>query len=96
MASTLVTGPVNNINNEPFANKWIRFTLGQLGTDATAGVAIAQSSDSVQTDAAGDFNIAIWDNGESGKRSILEIKVKVADLNTSSSHKEPRLSQFGT
>jgi len=39
MAQTTITGPINNVNNDPFANKWIKFTLGQLGTDETAGVA---------------------------------------------------------
>ena len=76
MASCTITGPINNVNNQPFANKWIKFTLGQVGTDATAGVTVAQSSDSVQTDASGDFTIDIWDNGESGVESILEIKVE--------------------
>lgn len=76
MASCTITGPINNVNNQPFANKWIKFTLGQLGTDGTAGVTVAQSSKSVQTDASGDFSIDIWDNGESGVESILEIKVE--------------------
>lgn len=76
MAQTTITGPINNVNNDPFANKWIKFTLGQLGTDATAGVTVAQSSDSVQTDASGDFTIDIWDNGESGVESILEVKIE--------------------
>jgi hypothetical protein len=76
MAATTITGPINQVNNEPFANKWIKFTLGQLGTDATAGVTVAQSSDSVQTDASGDFTIDIWDNGESGVESILEVKIE--------------------
>jgi len=76
MAATTITGPINNVNNEPFANKWIKFTLGQLGTDATAGVTVAQSSDSVQTDASGDFSVDIWDNGESGTTSVLEIKIE--------------------
>ena len=76
MASCTITGPINNVNNQPFANKWIKFTLGQVGTDGTAGVTVAQSSDSVQTDASGDFTIDIWDNGESGKLSILEIKIE--------------------
>ena len=76
MAQTTITGPVNDVNNGPFANKWIKFTLGQLGTDGTAGVTVAQSSDSVKTDASGDFTVDIWDNGESGKKSILEIKIE--------------------
>jgi len=76
MAATTITGPINNVNNDPFANKWVKFTLGQMGTDATAGALIAQSSDSVQTDASGDFTIDIWDNGESGVESILEVKVE--------------------
>jgi hypothetical protein len=76
MAATTITGPINQVNNEPFANKWIKFTLGQVGTDATAGVTVAQSSDSVQTDASGDFTIDIWDNGESGVESILEVKIE--------------------
>ena len=76
MASCNITGPINNVNNQPFANKWIKFTLGQVGTDGTAGVTVAQSSDSVQTDANGDFSIDIWDNGESGKLSVLEIKIE--------------------
>jgi hypothetical protein len=75
MATTTITGTINGVNNSAIANKWITFRLVQLGTDATATATVAQSVDSVQTDANGDFSIDVWNNGDSGKKSILEITV---------------------
>jgi hypothetical protein len=75
MATTTITGPVYQINNDPLANKWIKFRLTSIGTDSAATRAIAQSVDSVQTDANGDFSINIWDNGDSGTESLLGITV---------------------
>jgi hypothetical protein len=75
MATTTITGTINGVNNSVIANKWITFRLVQLGTDATATATVAQSVDSVQTDANGDFSIDVWNNGDSGKKSILEITV---------------------
>lgn len=75
MATTTITGPVNNINNDPFANKWIYFRLKQIGTDSAATAVVAQDRDSVQTDASGEFSIDVWDNGDSGVTSILEITI---------------------
>jgi hypothetical protein len=75
MATTTITGTINGVNNAAIANKWITFRLVQLGTDATATATVAQSVDSVQTDANGDFSIDVWNNGDSGKKSILEITV---------------------
>lgn len=75
MATTTITGPVYQINNDPLANKWIKFRLTSIGTDSVATRAIAQSVDSVQTDANGDFSIDIWDNGDSGTESLLGITV---------------------
>ena len=75
MATTTITGTINGVNNAAIANKWITFRLVQLGTDATATATVAQSVDSVQTDASGDFSIDVWNNGDSGKKSILEITV---------------------
>ena len=75
MATCTITGPLHDINNNVLPNKWIYFTLLQLGTDGTAGVTVPQSSDSVQTDANGDFTIDVWDNGESGVESLLSIRV---------------------
>lgn len=75
MATTTITGTINGVNNAAIANKWITFRLVQLGTDATATATVAQSVDSVQTDANGNFSIDVWNNGDSGKKSILEITV---------------------
>jgi len=75
MATTTITGTINGVNNAAIANKWITFRLVQLGTDATATATVAQSVDSVQTDANGDFSIDVWNNGNSGKPSVLEITV---------------------
>ena len=75
MATTTITGTINGVNNTALANKWITFRLVQLGTDSAATATVAQSVDSVQTDANGDFSIDVWNNGDSGKKSILEITV---------------------
>jgi len=76
MSTTTITGTINGVNNTALANKWITFRLVQLGTDSVASVTVAQSVDSVQTDANGSFSIDIWNNGESGKKSILEITIE--------------------
>jgi len=76
MATTTVTGTIHGVNNTALANKWISFRLVQLGTDAVATATVAQSVDSVQTDANGDFSVGIWNNGDSGKTSVLEIAIQ--------------------
>jgi hypothetical protein len=76
MATTTVTGTIHGVNNTALANKWISFRLVQLGTDAVATATVAQSIDSVQTDANGDFSVGIWNNGDSGKTSVLEIAIQ--------------------
>lgn len=75
MSTTTITGTINGVNNTALANKWITFRLVQLGTDSAATATVAQSVDSVQTDANGDFSIDVWTNGDSGKTSVLEITV---------------------
>ena len=75
MATTTITGTINGVNNTALANKWITFRLVQLGTDSVATATVAQSVDSVQTDANGDFSIDVWNNGDSGKTSVLEITI---------------------
>jgi len=75
MATTTITGTINGVNNTALANKWITFRLVQLGTDSVATATVAQSVDSVQTDANGDFSIDVWNNGDSGKPSVLEITI---------------------
>ena len=75
MATTTITGTINGVNNAALANKWITFRLVQLGTDSVATATVAQSVDSVQTDANGDFSIDVWNNGDSGKPSVLEITI---------------------
>ena len=75
MATTTITGTINGVNNTALANKWITFRLVQLGTDSAATATVAQSVESVQTDANGDFSVGIWNNGDSGKTSVLEITV---------------------
>jgi len=76
MSTTTITGTINGVNNTALANKWITFRLVQLGTDSAATTTVAQSVDSVQTDANGDFSIDIWNNGDSGKESALEITIE--------------------
>ena len=75
MATITITGTINGVNNTALANKWITFRLVQLGTDSVATATVAQSVDSVQTDANGDFSIDVWNNGDSGKTSVLEITI---------------------
>jgi len=75
MSTTTITGTINGVNNTALANKWITFRLVQLGTDSGSTATVAQSVDSVQTDANGDFSIDVWNNGDSGKTSVLEITV---------------------
>jgi hypothetical protein len=76
MATTTITGTINGVNNAALANTWITFRLVQLGTDSGATATVAQSVDSVQTDANGDFSIDVWNNGDSGKKSVLEITIE--------------------
>jgi predicted secreted protein len=75
MSTTTITGTIHGVNNAALAKKWISFRLVQLGTDSAATVTVAQSSDSVQTDSSGNFSIDIWDNGASGKQSVLEVTI---------------------
>ena len=75
MSTTTISGTINGVNNTALANKWITFRLVQLGTDSGATATVAQSVDSVQTDANGDFSIDVWNNGDSGKPSVLEITI---------------------
>ena len=75
MSTTTISGSINGVNNTALANKWITFRLVQLGTDSGATATVAQSVDSVQTDANGDFSINVWNNGDSGKTSVLEITI---------------------
>ena len=75
MSTTTITGTINGVNNVALANKWITLRLVQLGTDSVATATVAQSVDSVQTDANGDFSIGVWNNGDSGKTSVLEITI---------------------
>ena len=75
MATTTITGTINGVNNTALANKWITFRLVQLGTDSVAQTTVVQSIDSIQTDSNGGFSIDVWNNGDSGKKSILEITV---------------------
>ena len=75
MSTTTITGTINGVNNVALANKWITLRLVQLGTDSVATATVAQSVDSVQTDANGDFSIDVWNNGDSGKTSVLEITI---------------------
>ena len=79
MSTTTITGTIHGVNNTALANKWINFRLAQLGTDAVASVTVAESVDSVQTDANGNFSIDVWNNGDSGTISLLEIAVEGSD-----------------
>ena len=79
MSTTTITGTIHGVNNAALANKWINFRLAQLGTDAVASVTVAESVDSVQTDANGNFSIDVWNNGDSGTTSLLEIAVEGSD-----------------
>ena len=75
MSTTTVTGTINGVNNTALANKWITFRLLQLGTDSGSTATVAQSVDSIKTDTNGNFSIDLWNNGSSGKKSVLEIIV---------------------
>jgi len=75
MSTTTVTGTINGVNNTALANKWITFRLLQLGTDSGSTATVAQSVDSIKTDTNGNFSIELWNNGSSGKRSVLQITV---------------------
>ena len=79
MSTTTITGTIHGVNNAALANKWINFRLAHLGTDAVASVTVAESVDSVQTDASGNFSIDVWNNGDSGTKSLLEIAVEGSD-----------------
>lgn len=73
MGETIVTGTILGVDNQPQVGVYVTFRLKSTGTDSVATSTINQDSISVITDASGQFSTTLWDNGDSGVTSILEI-----------------------
>lgn len=73
MGATTVTGTILGVDNQPQVGVYVTFRLKSTGTDSVATSTINQDSISVITDASGQFSTTLWDNGDSGVTSILEI-----------------------
>ena len=75
MSSTTVTGTIHGVDNQPLVNKYIYFRLKSVGTDSGDSIVIDRDRISAITDQSGQFSVVLWDNGESGVESLIEIKL---------------------
>lgn len=76
MGATIVTGTILGVDNAPQVGVYVTFRLKGVGTDSVATSTIDQDSiSSPATDSNGDFSVTLWDNGDSGIESILEIRM---------------------
>ena len=74
MGATTVTGTILGVDNAPQVGVYVKFRLKTTGTDSAATSTIDASTRSTDpTDSNGDFSITLWDNGDSGVTSVLEI-----------------------
>jgi hypothetical protein len=73
MGATTVTGTILGVDNDPQVGVYVTFRLKSVGTDSVATSTIDRDAISAITDASGDFSTTLWDNGDSGIESILEI-----------------------
>ena len=75
MASTTVSGTILGVDNAVQVGVYVYFRLKSTGTDSVATSTIDASRISALTDANGQFTVTLWDNGDSGVTSILEIEM---------------------
>lgn len=75
MSSTTVTGTINGVGNQPIVNGYIYFRLKSAGTDSAAATVVDRDRISAKTDENGQFSVTLWDNGNSGIHSVVEIEL---------------------
>lgn len=75
MGATTVTGTILGVDNAALVGVYVTFRLKSTGTDSVATSTIDRDAISVITDASGQFSTTLWDNGDSGVTSILEIRM---------------------
>ncbi len=75
MGATTVTGTILGVDNAIQVGVYVTFRLKSVGTDSAATSTIDRDAISVVTDANGQFSKTLWDNGDSGVESVLEIRM---------------------
>lgn len=75
MGATTVSGTILGVDNAPRVGVYVYFRLKTTGTDSVATSTIDATRISATTDANGQFSTTLWDNGDSGVTSIMEIQM---------------------
>ena len=75
MGATTVTATILGVDNQPIVGAYTYFRLKSVGTDSVATTTIDRDRISAVTDANGEFSKELWDNGDSGITSTLEIEL---------------------
>ena len=75
MGATTVSATILGVDNQPIVGAYVHFRLKSVGTDSAATSTIDQDPISAITDASGQFSQVLWDNGDSGITSVLEIRM---------------------
>jgi hypothetical protein len=75
MGATTVSGTILGVDNAPRVGVYVYFRLKTTGTDSVATSTIDATRISAVTDANGQFSTTLWDNGDSGVTSIMEIQM---------------------
>lgn len=75
MGATIVSGTILGVDNAPRVGVYLYFRLKTTGTDSVATSTIDATRISAVTDANGQFSTTLWDNGDSGVTSIMEIQM---------------------
>lgn len=75
MGATTVTATILGVDNQPIVGAYTYFRLTSVGTDSAATTTIDRDRISAVTDANGEFSEELWDNGDSGITSEIEIEL---------------------
>jgi hypothetical protein len=75
MGATTVSGTILGVDNAPRVGVYVYFRLKTTGTDSVATSTIDATRISAVTDSNGQFSTTLWDNGDSGVASIMEIQM---------------------
>lgn len=75
MGATTVSGTILGVDNAPRVGVYVYFRLKTTGTDSVATSTIDATRISAVTDSNGQFSTTLWDNGDSGVTSIMEIQM---------------------
>ena len=75
MGATTVTATILGVDNQPLVGAYTYFRLSSVGTDSVATSTIDRDRISAVTDSNGQFSQALWDNGDSGITSTLEVEL---------------------